>query len=269
MKPRLLLLLLLSGSSTVLALEKAASLRPPRHYEKHHRKLFQPVEAVAPDDSKTGVASMVAHASSHDLVSSKVSDTAGGAASDFSWAAAFAPAPAPGPGPAPAAEGTLWAADSHVEEFSNEYQPFTRRKHLHEPNAVEDKRWLFEMREGPGNFDLDGDYIKDGDHGVTPQQRAAKERAYQKWVHPDGSADREENYVWNPEKVPTSTPEPEPTPCPEESPPSRAPKANLLPPRDRSAAVQDSQLMLPVLSSVVVAFLFSCRDGRSYFSAAA
>merc|ERR1719231_1688109 len=70
------------------------------------------------------------------------------------------PAGAPGPGSAPASFGESWAADTHKEEFGNEYVAYTRRS-LKTPDAFRDKKWLKEMRESPGDFDLDRDYTRD------------------------------------------------------------------------------------------------------------
>lgn len=229
----LLLFIFLSGVAE-------ASLRP------RHHKLFPPVEAVVPDVN-TAV-SMVSHAT--------VSETADTGSIDRAWAAAEAagPAPASAPGPAPAAEGSLWAADSHQEEFSNEYQPFTRRKHLHEPSVYNDKRWMFEMREGPGDFDLDGDYVKDSRHDLTPAQRAAKEEAYQRWLHPDRLQGQE--YEWHPERAKPCPPKAsggqassqDAEPCPQ------GPQAPILPDR-KSSAMRQAVLVWPLLWFIALAFM--------------
>merc|ERR1719261_781600 len=66
---------------------------------------------------------------------------------------------APGPGAAPATFTENWGADSHKEEFSKEYTTFTRKR-LREPH-MKDQKWLEEMKEGPGEFDLDRDFVHD------------------------------------------------------------------------------------------------------------
>eukprot|EP00746_Dinoflagellata_sp_MGD_P100278 gnl/MRDRNA2_/MRDRNA2_40799_c0_seq1.p1 gnl/MRDRNA2_/MRDRNA2_40799_c0~~gnl/MRDRNA2_/MRDRNA2_40799_c0_seq1.p1 ORF type:complete len:154 (-),score=44.30 gnl/MRDRNA2_/MRDRNA2_40799_c0_seq1:50-511(-) len=66
---------------------------------------------------------------------------------------------APGPGAAPASIHENWGADTHKEEFAKEYSTFTR-KHLREPH-MGDQKWLDEMAEGPGEFDLDKDFVHD------------------------------------------------------------------------------------------------------------
>lgn len=93
--------------------------------------------------------------------------------------AATASGPAPAPGPAPAGHLLGWAADTHEEEFTNEYHPYTRRG-LKEPHVRFDKRWANEMAEvGPGDYDLDKDYVHDD---VLPSMKAG-------WEHPGRGED--------------------------------------------------------------------------------
>eukprot|EP00746_Dinoflagellata_sp_MGD_P001754 gnl/MRDRNA2_/MRDRNA2_103338_c0_seq1.p1 gnl/MRDRNA2_/MRDRNA2_103338_c0~~gnl/MRDRNA2_/MRDRNA2_103338_c0_seq1.p1 ORF type:complete len:189 (-),score=34.73 gnl/MRDRNA2_/MRDRNA2_103338_c0_seq1:4-570(-) len=124
------------------------------------------VLAVADDSSQGGPVApplVVSHAHHH-IKHTSIKDSR---AAQSNWAPSAAPggapggAPgAPGPGAAPAAFGENWAADSHKEEFGNEYVAYTRRS-LKSPDAFRDKKWLKEMRESPGDFDLDKDYTRD------------------------------------------------------------------------------------------------------------
>lgn len=98
--------------------------------------------------------------------------------------AATVSGPAPAPGPAPAGHLLGWAADTHEEEFTNEYHPYTRRG-LKEPHVKFDKRWANEMAEvGPGDYDLDKDYVHDD---VLPSMKAG-------WQHPGRGSTLEDIY---------------------------------------------------------------------------
>merc|ERR1719230_1639042 len=73
-----------------------------------------------------------------------------------------APAAAPGgaPGGAPAPKDKF-GADTHAEEFGNEYLVH-EHKTVQEPNALEDKAWKSEMHTKLENFDPHGqDFLTD------------------------------------------------------------------------------------------------------------
>merc|ERR1719359_53035 len=83
-------------------------------------------------------------------------------------APAGAPGGAPGAAPAasPAAPKDSWGADSHAEEFTNEYT-FHTREGLKEPHVGE-KGWISETHANVANFDPHGrDFLTDSRSPVT------------------------------------------------------------------------------------------------------
>merc|ERR1719399_2655432 len=86
-----------------------------------------------------------------------------------SGAPAGAPGGAPGAAPAasPAAPTDKWGADSHAEEFGNEYVHHTREG-LKEPH-VGDAVWQSEMHSNPADFDPHGqDFLTDARSPAKP-----------------------------------------------------------------------------------------------------
>eukprot|EP00746_Dinoflagellata_sp_MGD_P166152 gnl/MRDRNA2_/MRDRNA2_95863_c0_seq1.p3 gnl/MRDRNA2_/MRDRNA2_95863_c0~~gnl/MRDRNA2_/MRDRNA2_95863_c0_seq1.p3 ORF type:complete len:139 (+),score=32.54 gnl/MRDRNA2_/MRDRNA2_95863_c0_seq1:83-499(+) len=87
-------------------------------------------------------------------------------------APAGAPGAAPGPAASPAAPKDNWGADTHAEEFGNEYVHHVREG-LKEPHVGE-KGWMSETHANVANFDPHGrDFLTDSRSPVVFSGAAA------------------------------------------------------------------------------------------------